>query len=1027
MVTSRTWESTQQRRSFVSTVKAKLQEVIDLGTEKWKSQQPNRHSIARTLSYEWLHSPAYPAFPSPCSYDKLCPVPREIERWEYLDLQACSEALLNGELRIKVVPIPSPDDTDKSTVTSPDVNYQSDADKDIPFSSELQEPTAKKSYQQLKRRLISFLEAKLGRSITSPSSKSFDIRKDYDSKPDCYRWGFTLSYSSFPSVGISRWSTMDQKKCEKALDQGWLTVTDLRPNTSEDQRGDSTEDSIQYNLPAGCLSSRQVAIKDPVEVAEDERTDQTSLASTDEATAIFEGAENTEDPFTVIDNQMAKIRVHASIGSSELATIRASLSASETRTSSQIREIDNLEQNLHRLRKDHLHNLSVGLCLKQKLACASFNLEIEQAILRTQMEEQAAVSTARLSELENQLRENAGASEAVIAAAQQQARDTILLDMQDDRDAQLRAHLAKLEAVRLEARAQGKSSQLQIIKLKGELESLKQNHASQISRAREEGRKEGRDNATSEDEAFRTLLEEHGVNYGRKAREMKTIYSNWNDIPQNILLAPMLPEGRILGDRTLILLAKLSKEEKDPERASTLLQQEVSHRNSQLSAAARNPAVTNADISRVLATLESSLAVNLAASEASLETTPKGDTGSLLEELLASLSSVPTPTGSIAHSTQDLPTDFVRKYIGGNDATFARCGLEKRENQIVEWPEMFKINLAIHENAPTLGQNGALTFVDGRANIGEVGKVYPTLLKKIVGSYQYIGHYRIAKRAIMPVHEWKKLPKEEQFEIASEIEGSVWGQAALSYKKLSLDLPSSREKRLNKILDFFEKPDEPCMRLSWTLLEFIFYNQAQAVILKMGVELFERETLSTSTTMNFRASAQKSTILTSSESPSCPHVSPKRRVDSKSSNSRNIFRNFAKPAAVEARTEAQPGPPLSSAATNSGVPITPSMERSIPAPSSIDVGGMILSSERSFKVEDEPTREAIDAEYYDVSPAPPKRRRQWRPDTSPEPRQASDVRRSLRTSLPGTKRQKLDERAENLESLGNGAQVHQLE
>lgn len=66
----------------------------------------------------------------------------------------------------------------------------------------------------------------------------------------------------------------------------------------------------------------------------------------------------------------------------------------------------------------------------------------------------------------------------------------------------------------------------------------------------------------------------------------------------------MIPEGKVLGDRTLIHLAKLSKEAKNPHVANNLLLREVEHRNAPLSSAAQIPALTNSDISRVLATFE---------------------------------------------------------------------------------------------------------------------------------------------------------------------------------------------------------------------------------------------------------------------------------------------------------------------------------------------------------------------------------------------------------------------------------------
>lgn len=72
---------------------------------------------------------------------------------------------------------------------------------------------------------------------------------------------------------------------------------------------------------------------------------------------------------------------------------------------------------------------------------------------------------------------------------------------------------------------------------------------------------------------------------------------------QNILPKSMMPEGITPSDRTLILLARLSRVENDPQKATALLEREIEHRNAQLPDARRDFTVTNADIDRVLASL----------------------------------------------------------------------------------------------------------------------------------------------------------------------------------------------------------------------------------------------------------------------------------------------------------------------------------------------------------------------------------------------------------------------------------------
>lgn len=60
----------------------------------------------------------------------------------------------------------------------------------------------------------------------------------------------------------------------------------------------------------------------------------------------------------------------------------------------------------------------------------------------------------------------------------------------------------------------------------------------------------------------------------------------------------MIPDGRVLGDKTLILLAKLSKLEPDLKKATALLQNHIDIRNK--TSISPNTAITNADIDKVL-------------------------------------------------------------------------------------------------------------------------------------------------------------------------------------------------------------------------------------------------------------------------------------------------------------------------------------------------------------------------------------------------------------------------------------------
>jgi hypothetical protein len=445
---------------------------------------------------------------------------------------------------------------------------------------------------------------------------------------------------------------------------------------------------------------------------------------------------------------------------------------------------------------------------------------------------------------------------------------------------------------------------------------------------------------------------------------MKTIYHNWKNIPQKILPKSMMPEGIEPSDRTLILLARLSRIEDDPQKATALLKREIDDRNTRLPESRRDTTVTNADISKVLASLEqpapisddsssqrlsestdgldrystppqligglqihhapfqsreeldhmtSSQSVNGARRSSSEQSEPvqitrrrmhikdaprsvtsnsnhqpnlvrssipqkqalvvdhKTGDGSLRSRsfrsntlnpesdhhalptavpdkamMLAGVAGIPdrdlaratapaiyeeiedlplTLVSSIPSSLQDFPLDFVNKYIGGNNESFTQARRAMRDKEIVSWTEMIRINPENQPLSPSKGCNGALIIVDGRAKSGEIGKIYPTLLKANVGYLQYIGHYKVVKRITIPVETWQAYTDDKKYSVAEEVENRKWGQAVLKSKGLSTNSADNREKRIADILGFFERHEEPCLRMNWTLLQFVSFEQ----------------------------------------------------------------------------------------------------------------------------------------------------------------------------------------------------------
>ncbi|KAH9215521.1 hypothetical protein DL95DRAFT_135501 [Leptodontidium sp. 2 PMI_412] len=194
--------------------------------------------------------------------------------------------------------------------------------------------------------------------------------------------------------------------------------------------------------------------------------------------------------------------------------------------------------------------------------------------------------------------------------------DEILKDldrtMEGERLAFRRNHVEQLSKVRAESyelgfqagRKEAVSSEAGRPKqspVTADIGSLREQHKQEL----ESARKAGREIAYSElsldpDERVNFMLQHSGdLNSNRKIRELKTIHQKWNDIPQRVLPSYMLPEGHTPGDKTLYLLARLSKDV-DGSAASQLLTEEIDKRCKHSSDQAKCRIVTNTDIRYVL-------------------------------------------------------------------------------------------------------------------------------------------------------------------------------------------------------------------------------------------------------------------------------------------------------------------------------------------------------------------------------------------------------------------------------------------
>lgn len=76
------------------------------------------------------------------------------------------------------------------------------------------------------------VETTIGHPIVARTPKSIDPRHNDPLPPNSYRWKFSREYPRFPKTkgGISRWPADDMRRCQNALDKGYLAVINLDPN-----------------------------------------------------------------------------------------------------------------------------------------------------------------------------------------------------------------------------------------------------------------------------------------------------------------------------------------------------------------------------------------------------------------------------------------------------------------------------------------------------------------------------------------------------------------------------------------------------------------------------------------------------------------------------------------------------------------------------------------------------------------------------------------------------------------------------
>ncbi|CZR50295.1 uncharacterized protein PAC_00167 [Phialocephala subalpina] len=495
----------------------------------------------------------------------------------------------------------------------------------------------KRPHERLRDQLIEKIETTIGHPIVARTPKPIDPRHDDPLPPNSYRWKFSREYPRFPRTkgGISRWPAEDMRRCHNALENGHLIVINL--DLSQEVAGPPTPPRRQHDENNDSILSRNVQDEsDEGEVPVDESSE------TDEDEDILSDApSNTAEPpyAPYVDADFDEI---------------------SNTFKEEVEELDGEVQTAHQLMKRlvelhgrmfedtlHLavqrHTEEQKWLWKARHARNKDKLRAQIELLHVELEtnlQDLEATQLRVSQLEaenkslglqlSQMEEdnNAKLAQTMIEAkrkgedeGRRKTIDDINSSMEKENSSLRRSHLEQVVEIRRESYQQGfdagkkeavpASSQAPTPPTASndqpstDVEALKRTHEAECQATLEHGRRQGREIAYQElalssCDRVNILLQNHTeLNKNRKIRELKTIQQNWQDVPQRVLPSYMLPERHTPGDKTLYLLAKLSKEV-DSTKAGQLLAEEINRRSQGLPVDKNSRIVTNADIQNVL-------------------------------------------------------------------------------------------------------------------------------------------------------------------------------------------------------------------------------------------------------------------------------------------------------------------------------------------------------------------------------------------------------------------------------------------
>ncbi|PVH79067.1 hypothetical protein DL98DRAFT_516283 [Cadophora sp. DSE1049] len=663
---------------------------------------------------------------------------------------------------------------------------------------------------KLRDRLIDIIETTIGRPLDPRSSKQIDPRKSDPQPPNLYKWQFSDNYPEFPDKkgGISRWHADQIHACYEALEQGHLTVVNVDPDSSEARQ--STDNDSARASTVGRSSITRVtetpSIDGPASStrATADRDNVRSIARDINRRADFIPAPAGVIPQSVeVPSSTAPLRGLEDLQTQMLGMLNTALKSQAEELEStwkacHVSELSKLRAAVAeaegRLQKEcasHRDSLSSLLAMqrdgeKQRTRIVQLERELREKATSSKAEDDKV--RAKLTQMERELEEKVSLARS---EGRQSMSDEILKDLdhtvEGERLALRRHHVEQLGKVRAESyqlglqagrseAATSVAAQPNVDQI-ADIESLKKQHLKELESARNAGREIAyTELSLGPDERVNNLLHNHAeMNSNRKIRELRTIHQNWHDIPQRVLPSYMLPEGHTPGDKTLYLLAKLSKEV-DGATASQLLSEEIAERCRQTPNISRNNIVANVDIRNTLDRINPSSLGCPPASQKSIELSQPSQ--SLAQEKPGEPLQFVEESGCISASlTRSKETQRTALDQGHIDDAPKTPRATKKQNALQASREMIRQTVEIGPAAPSRSANSprtpALTLDSFMKELPPINVRFPNPLQRFSVSFlrEKIGGgefafskvgYSMLKKQIVPWPELIRIIPEHQ-------------------------------------------------------------------------------------------------------------------------------------------------------------------------------------------------------------------------------------------------------------------------